>query len=59
MTHKVLANKINSLQNNRGQALAEYILIIGLIALAAIASFTPLGKILSDKFIEFAAKISS
>jgi Flp pilus assembly pilin Flp len=58
MTHKALLYRIKSAFNNIGQGMVEYILILGLIALAVIASLTPLGKTLADKFTEFTAVIS-
>jgi Flp pilus assembly pilin Flp len=59
MTHKALLNRIKSAFNNNGQGMVEYILILGLIALAVITSLTPVGKNLADKFTEFATAISS
>jgi pilus assembly protein Flp/PilA len=38
------------LQDEEGQALAEYGLILGLIAVVAIAALTALGLALTDKF---------
>lgn len=59
MMHKVLVNRIKSALNNRGQGMTEYILILCLIALAVMASLTPVGKTLADKFVEFTAVINS
>jgi Flp pilus assembly pilin Flp len=59
MTHKDLVKKIKNVFNNNGQGMVEYILIIGLIALTIIASLNPIGRVLTDKFTEFAAEISS
>jgi Flp pilus assembly pilin Flp len=59
MTHKALVNTLKHVFNNKGQSMTEYILVIGLIALAVIASLPPLEKILIDKFTEFAAAIST
>jgi Flp pilus assembly pilin Flp len=58
MTHIAL-NKIKNILTNKGQGMLEYVLIIGLIAIAVIASFPPLGKILADKFTSFVAALSS
>lgn len=58
MTHKTLVNRIKCVFNNIGQGMVEYILILGLIAIAVIASLTPVGKIVADKFTEFAVAIS-
>jgi Flp pilus assembly pilin Flp len=59
MTHKKIANKLKNIFNNNGQGMVEYILIIAFIALAILASLAPMGKILADKFTEFAAKVGS
>ena len=58
MMHRGLVKIIKCVLSNKGQGLTEYILILGLIALAVIASLTPLGKTLADKFTEFTAAIS-
>lgn len=58
MTHKALVNTLKRVLNNKGQSMTEYIIVLGLIALVVIASLTPLEKILTDKFTEFAAAIS-
>lgn len=58
MTHKVIINRINTLLKEDGQGMIEYVLIIGFIALAVIASLTPMGKTLAVKFTEFTAAIS-
>jgi Flp pilus assembly pilin Flp len=59
MTHRALVNILKSKLNNKGQSMTEYILVLGIIALAVITSLTPLEKALTDKFTEFAAAISS
>jgi Flp pilus assembly pilin Flp len=59
MTHRALGNTLKSVLNNKGQSMAEYILVIGLIALAVIVSLPPLQKTLIDKFTEIAAAIST
>jgi Flp pilus assembly pilin Flp len=43
--------------NNRGQSMVEYVLILGLIVLAVIASLSPFGEILEVKLTEFAEAI--
>jgi len=39
-------------KEEEGQGMAEYALILALIAVVVIAALTPLGKSLSDKFTE-------
>ncbi len=41
---------IAKLQDEEGQALAEYGLLLGLIAVVAIAALTALGLAMADKF---------
>ncbi|OGO78090.1 MAG: hypothetical protein A2Y23_15530 [Clostridiales bacterium GWB2_37_7] len=58
MTQIVIMNTAKNLLNKKGQSMIEYVLILAFIALAVIASLTPLGNILANKFTEFAANIS-
>lgn len=57
MTHTALYKIINML-TNKGQSMLEYVLIVGLIAMIVLASLSPVGKILADKFTSFVTAIS-
>lgn len=55
--HKILTKFVGYLQDKRGQALTEYILILSLIALIVLTSLTPLGSALAIKYTEITAEI--
>jgi Flp pilus assembly pilin Flp len=57
MTLNSLMKAIKDALNNRGQSMVEYVLILGLIVLAVIASLSPFGEILEVKLTEFAEAI--
>lgn len=59
MAYKALVNKVKYILNNKGQGMTEYVLILGLIALAVIASLAPFGQIIADKFSDFTAIINN
>jgi len=43
--------------NNKGQALVEYVLIVALISIVAVAAVTALGGVLKDKITESSCAI--
>lgn len=49
MLSSLVARLVESLRSERGQGLAEYALILGLIAIVAIVSLLYLGSQISDK----------
>ena len=49
MLSSVIARLVESLRSERGQGLAEYALILALIAIVAIVSLIYLGSQVSDK----------
>lgn len=59
MTHEIMVNRLKRIFTNRGQGMIEYILILGVLALAVIASLSPIGIVLAQKFTEFAEAISN
>ena len=54
---KVYLNVLNALTNEEGQGMAEYGLILALVAVVAIAALTLLGPAIAAKFTEITAAL--